>query len=115
MPPVVDKPIQIDETALRSRLCSEDSIERLAAIYGALADPTRLRIVEALTHCELCVGDLASVLHQSQSTTSHHLRTLRALRLVRHRRSGRMVYYTLDDRHIHEIFRMGREHVEEAD
>jgi DNA-binding transcriptional ArsR family regulator len=85
---------------------------RLAELFKALSDPSRVRIISALTHTELCVYDLAAALGMSQSAVSHQLRSLREMRLVRHRRQGRHVYYQLDDEHIRDLFRRGREHVE---
>lgn len=85
----------------------------LADIFGALADPTRLRIVEALAVRELCVADLAAVVGSSPSSVSHHLRQLRQLKLVRYRREGRMSYYRLDDAHVEELLRTGLEHARE--
>jgi DNA-binding transcriptional ArsR family regulator len=98
---------------VQKSLTDEDSVERLAETFAILSDPTRLRIVEALTHEELCVCDLSAALALSQSGTSHHLRTLRNLRLVKHRRAGRLVYYSLDDDHIRRLFAQGLEHVRE--
>lgn len=84
----------------------------LARTFQALADPTRVRIVSALSHTELCVCDLAAVLGMTQSAVSHQLALLRSLRLVKARKEGRMVYYTLNDEHIHDLFHRGLEHVE---
>lgn len=84
----------------------------LARTFQALADPTRVRIISALSRTELCVYDLAALLGITQSAVSHQLRILRDLRLVRHRKQGRMVYYALDDEHIHDLFLRGLEHVE---
>ncbi len=95
------------------KLTDEDTAERLAETFATLSDTTRLRIVEALSHEELCVCDLSAALSLSQSSTSHHLRTLRNLRLVKHRRAGRLVYYSLDDEHIVKLFAQGLEHVRE--
>jgi DNA-binding transcriptional ArsR family regulator len=86
----------------------------LADTFQVLANPTRLRIVEALARRELCVGDLAVVAGTSHSAVSHHLRQLRQMKIVRYRKEGRMAFYHLDDDHIAQIFRMGREHVEES-
>ncbi len=86
----------------------------LADTFSALGDPTRVRILDALSHGELCVCDLAAVLSLSQSAVSHQLRLLRGLRLVRPRRDGRVVFYSLDDQHIMAIFRQTRQHVEES-
>lgn len=95
------------------RLTDEETSQRLAETFATLADSTRLRIVEALSTEELCVCDLSAALGLSQSATSHHLRTLRNLRLVKHRRAGRLVYYSLDDEHIVRLFEQGLEHVRE--
>ncbi|MDA2916315.1 metalloregulator ArsR/SmtB family transcription factor [Nitrospinae bacterium AH_259_B05_G02_I21] len=83
----------------------------LAEIFRALGDPTRVRILHALAASELCVCDLAAILGMSQSAVSHQLRLLRSLRLVRHRREGRMVYYALDDDHIEKLLAQGLDHV----
>lgn len=98
-------------TAARSDV---ETVQRLAATFAALADPTRLRIVEALAAEELCVCDLSAAVGLSQSSTSHHLRVLRNLRLVRHRRAGKLVYYSLDDAHIVGLVTQGIEHVKEG-
>jgi len=99
---------------LRGALIGPASVDALAEIFRALGDPTRVRVLDALSHGELCVCDLAQLIGLSQSATSHQLRLLRALRLVRSRRAGRMVFYTLDDRHIVTLVRQGLRHVEEA-
>src|SRR2546421_432695 len=96
---------------VQDRLTHSAATESLAETFAALADPARLRIVEALALEELCVCDLSAALGLSQSGTSHHLRTLRNLRLVKHRRAGRLVYYSLDDSHIAGLFVQGLEHV----
>ena len=100
---------------LRGALIAEPSVEALAETFRALGDPTRVRLLDALSHGELCVCDLATLLGLSESATSHQLRLLRTLRLVRARRAGRMVFYALDDRHIVTLFKQGLRHVEEAD
>lgn len=87
------------------------TIERLASLFGALADPTRLRIVEALAGGELSVGSLAATVGLSHSAVSHQLQLLRHLGLVRARREGRAVYYALDDDHVLTLFRQGLDHV----
>lgn len=88
-------------------------IEALAETFQVLASPTRLRLIEALTGGEMCVCDLAAVAGVSQSAVSHHLRMMRALRLVRYRKESRMAYYRLDDDHIEAVFATGLEHVRE--
>lgn len=84
---------------------------QLAEIFKALADPTRVRMLHALSHAELCVGDLASVLEMTESAVSHQLRLLRSLRVVRARRDGKQVYYALDDEHVARLFQISLEHL----
>lgn len=85
--------------------------ETLAAIFAALGEPARLRIVHALSREELCVGDLAAVVGLAVPAVSQHLRLLRTLRIVRNRRAGKMVYYALDDTHVSALFAMALAHV----
>lgn len=99
---------------LRAELVAPEAVQGLADTFGALADPTRVRILDVLSHGELCVCDLAAVLGVSQSAVSHQLRLLRGIRLVRPRREGRIVFYSLDDQHIISIFRQTVQHVQEG-
>jgi len=109
--------VQIDLTRvrkIRAALVQPDAVQGLADTFSALGDPTRVRILDALSHGELCVCDLAAVLRLSQSAVSHQLRLLRGLRLVRPRREGRVVFYDLDDQHIISLFKQTLQHVEES-
>src|SRR6188508_2647380 len=109
--------IQIDLNRvrrLRAALVDPDTVSGLADIFSALGDPTRVRILDALSHGELCVCDLAAVLSLSQSAVSHQLRLLRGMRLVKPRRDGRIVFYSLDDQHIMDLLGEGLKHVAEA-
>ena len=93
-----------------------DSSAALADTFKLLGDVTRVRILDALSQDELCVCDLATLLRLSESAVSHQLRLLRGMRLVRARRSGRMVFYALDDQHITYLtylFQQGLRHVQE--
>ncbi|MGD7035031.1 ArsR/SmtB family transcription factor [Methylotuvimicrobium buryatense] len=85
---------------------------RLADLFKALADPTRVRIIAALLHTELCVDDLANLLDMSQSAISHQLRLLRNLHLVQFRRSGKHAFYRLVDDHVRDLFQRSREHLD---
>lgn len=87
-------------------------VEELAQVFAALGDPTRVKIVYALSQEEMCVCDLAALVGLSLQAVSYHLRLLRALRLVRHRRQGRRVFYSLDDEHVLAMVRQGMAHVE---
>src|SRR5690625_2782168 len=79
-------------------------IEGVEEIFKALADPTRLKIAYALTLTEeLCVHDVASVIESSTSTASHHLRLLKDMKLAKHRRQGKLVFYSLDDEHVKQL------------
>jgi len=108
--------VQIDLArvrTLRSDLAAPDAVQGLADTFSALGDPTRVRILDVLSHGELCVCDLAAVLGLSQSAVSHQLRLLRSIRLVKPRREGRIVFYSLDDQHIISIFQQTLQHVQE--
>lgn len=93
---------------------SAETVEALADTFRLLGDPTRVRIVDALSESELCVHDLAARVGISESAVSHQLRLMRSQRLVRGRREGRCVYYTLDDQHVLSLFQQGLRHVTEA-
>jgi len=84
-------------------------------VFGALGDATRAKIVHALLHQELCTCDLAAVVGVSESGVSPHLRLLRALRLVKSRRAGKFVYYSLDDAHIALLMQVGLTHLGHGD
>lgn len=106
----------VNEDAVASALresSATESLVYLADTFQTLANPTRLLIVETLSKRELCVCDLAAVVGASQSAVSHHLKLLRQMRIVSHRRDGRIVYYRLDDDHIAQIFNIGLVHVRE--
>ena len=91
------------------------TIERLSRLFSALADPTRLKILNALTVSdELCVCDLAVIADLSVSAVSHQLRLLRDRDLVNARRDGRMVYYSLADDHVSILMNTGSEHINEG-
>ena len=96
----------------QERLIDDLTATRLARTFKALSDPSRVRIISALSHSEMCVCDIAKALGMSESAISHQLHTLREMRLVRFRKEGRHVHYTLDDGHIHSLFHQGLEHVE---
>ncbi len=99
---------------VRAGLMAPGEVGALAETFRALADPTRVRILDALSAAELCVCDLATLLAVTESAVSHQLRLLRTMRIVRSRREGRMVFYALDDHHVTALFEQGLHHVEEA-
>jgi DNA-binding transcriptional ArsR family regulator len=99
---------------VRQQLIPSHLAALLAETFKVLGDPTRLRILDALSHAELCVCDIAAVLGLGESAVSHQLRLLRSLRLVRARRDGRMIFYAIDDDHITRLLAQGLEHVAEV-
>jgi ArsR family transcriptional regulator len=91
---------------------SEDTFESLSETFKALGDHTRIKIIYVLAQGEICVYCIAKILNMSDSAISHQLRVLRNIKLVKHRREGKMVYYSLDDDHILHLLKDGLEHVE---
>ncbi|MBV6627818.1 MAG: helix-turn-helix transcriptional regulator [Rivularia sp. (in: Bacteria)] len=89
--------------------------QEMADFFGTLADPHRLRLLSALAKQELCVCDLAASVKMSESAVSHQLRILRNMRLVKYRREGRNVYYSLKDSHITNIYREVACHIDEPE
>lgn len=96
--------------SLKERLID---VAGLSEVFKVLADETRTKIVYLLSLQELCVCDLAEILDMSMPAVSHHLRLLRAMRLVKYRRQGKMVYYSLDDDHVVQLMELARIHFEE--
>jgi ArsR family transcriptional regulator len=99
---------------VREQLPADARVERTAAVFSALADPTRVRILEALGIEELCVCDLAELCGISQSGVSHQLRLLRDRGLVAYRRDGNRAVYQLADEHVSNLLAQGLEHADEA-
>ena len=85
----------------------------LAELFKVFGDSTRIKILYSMFENELCVNDIAKLLNLSQSSVSHQLRILKTSKLVKFRREGKSVYYSLDDEHVRAIISMGMEHVEE--
>jgi DNA-binding transcriptional ArsR family regulator len=98
----------------RSEIAGQQTVERLAATFGILGDPTRLKMVMALRGGEMCVCDIAACLGVTESAVSHQLRRLLDRALVRRRRQGRCLYYRLDDEHVSELLQLGLAHVREV-
>lgn len=102
---------QAKVAAVRSRLLPDNATARLAEIFKILGDATRIRIIHALFLEELCVCDIASLLGTTKSAVSHQLRMLRNLKVVRCRKAGKIVYYSLNDTHISNLFSEELEHI----
>jgi DNA-binding transcriptional ArsR family regulator len=99
---------------VQQHLLGADTVHAVADVFKLLGDPTRVRMVDALSHGERCVCDLATLVGLSESAVSHQLRLLRGARLVRVRRAGRQAFYALDDHHVLGLVHDTRRHVEEA-
>ncbi len=95
---------EVQVETLKSRLIDHDDAADLAEMFKALGDSTRVKIIHALLQSELCVHDLSEILNMGQSAVSHQLRYLRNLRIVKRRKEGKTVFYSLDDHHIEQIF-----------
>lgn len=100
---------------VQNSMAEEDHLYDLAEVFKVFGDSTRIRILEALSKSEMCVCDIAFLLNMTQSAISHQLRVLKQARLVKNRRDGKIVYYSLDDDHIEKILNMGLEHIREKE
>ncbi len=100
-------------TTAKSEAIPERELDRMAQTYKMLGDPTRLKILMALRENEMCVCDLAAFTGLTESAVSHQLRRLRDLFLVKNRREGQVLYYSLDDNHVTELLEIGLTHVRE--
>jgi len=108
------KVIHLDRvTKARKEAISEHELDRLSLIYKAMGDPSRLKISMALKGGEMCVCDLAALLGLTESAVSHQIRRLKDLALVKNRRDGQVLYYSLDDDHVADLLKVGLEHIRE--
>ena len=94
------------------QMADEDMLNKLAEFFKILGDTTRTKILYTLDKNEMCVCDIANVLNMSKSSISHQLGTLRRSGIVKCRKVGKEVFYTLDDEHVKEVFEVGMEHIE---
>ena len=108
----MDNTTIFQQTTMPESGLDEATANALAHTFKALSDPTRVRIIAILSHKECCVHDLADALAMTHSAISHQLGKLRDMRLVKFTKRGRHVYYTLDDEHIHDLFRQGLAHIQ---
>ena len=114
-PPDIDCQVRVvhmeNVLAAREAAPPPEQVDRLSRIYKALGDPGRLSILLALRGGEMCVCDLAAAVGASESAMSHQLRRLRDLALVKNRRQGPVLYYSLDDEHVAELIEVGLSHL----
>ena len=92
----------------------EDDLYDLAELFKIFGDSTRVKILYVLLECEMCVCDIAQLLNMTQSAISHQLRILKQSRLVKFRREGKTIFYSLEDEHVRSILSLGMEHLEES-
>lgn len=96
---------------VRSNMISNTELNKLSKFFKIFGNETRIKIIAALDQHEMCVCDLAVLLNMTKSAISHQLRELREAHLVKSRRDGKVIYYSLDDKHIQDIFEIGLEHI----
>ncbi|MGI6669937.1 MAG: ArsR/SmtB family transcription factor [Acetivibrionales bacterium] len=96
---------------VKARMIDDSDALRLSEFFKVLGDQTRLKIIFALSQCDLCVCDIAEAVGMTQSAVSHQLRIMRNMRLVKFRKEGKSVYYSLDDDHVLQLFNQGMEHI----
>ncbi|MBP7176636.1 MAG: winged helix-turn-helix transcriptional regulator [Thermoclostridium sp.] len=99
---------------VRNQMPQEESLYELAELFKVFGDSTRIKILWALDASEMCVCDIAVLLNMTQSAISHQLRVLKQAKLVRSRKDGKIVYYSLDDEHVRQIFDQGLIHIGES-
>lgn len=97
----------------KERMLSDDTVLDLAEIFKTLGDTTRIKIIYSLMLQELCVCDIAAAINISESAISHHLRLMRNQKIVKFRREGKVLYYSLDDEHVEVLLKQGLLHVNE--
>ena len=114
--PVCCETVEVHEDLLRiveQTMPEETELYDLAELFKVFGDSTRIRILFVLSSAEVCVCDLARVLNMTQSAVSHQLRTLKQNKLVKNRREGKSIFYSLADGHVSTIIAQGRDHIEE--
>lgn len=95
------------------KLLDDDKVIDLSELFKMFGDSTRIKIINVLLDEELCVGDIANRVNASQSAISHQLRILKSAKLVKYKKVGNLIYYSLDDAHVKKIFELGCDHVNE--
>ena len=97
----------------RSNMLDDDLLFDIADFYKALSDSTRIKIINALDKQELCVCDISALLNMTKSAVSHQLQNLKDMRLIKSRRDGKQIFYSLADEHVREVFEISLQHVQE--
>ncbi len=113
----MDENIKTDLTKvnkIKKIMPSDDLLFDIAEVFKVLGDTTRMKIISALQEAELCVGDISEITNSTQSAISHQLRVLKQAKLVKYRKDGKEVYYSLDDDHITTLYEIAKKHIEEG-
>ncbi len=100
---------------VKKEMPNDELIFDMAELFKVFGDSTRMKIISSLLVSELCVGEIAEIVNSTQSAISHQLRVLKQAKLVKYRKEGKTVYYSLDDEHIKTIYQIGKEHIEEPE
>ncbi len=100
-----------DVKVAKDNMLNDNTINELTEFFKVFGDATRIKILHALFQTEMCVCDIAAVLEMNQSAISHQLRVLKSARLVKFRREGKVIYYSLDDNHVIDVLQQGLAHV----
>ena len=98
---------------VKSKMPNDDILFDMAETFKVFGDSTRIKIISALLESELCVGDIAEIANSTQSAISHQLIVLKQAKLVKTRKEGKTVYYSLADEHVQKLYKIGKEHIEE--
>ncbi len=98
---------------VKTKMPKEETLFDIAELFKVFGDTTRMKIVCCLFESEMCVCDIAELINATQSAVSHQLRVLKQAKLVKYRKEGKTVYYSLSDRHVEIIFNMALEHIQE--
>ena len=110
---VTIKHADIIET-VKTKMPEEETLFDIAELFKVFGDSTRMKIICCLFESEMCVCDIAELINATQSAVSHQLRVLKQAKLVKYRKEGKVVYYSLSDRHVEIIFNMALEHIKEG-
>ena len=98
---------------IKANMPEDEFLFDMAELFKVFGDSTRMKIISALLNNELCVGELASITNTTSSAISHQLRVLKQAKLVKYRRDGKTIYYSLDDEHVSKLYEIGEKHLEE--
>lgn len=98
---------------IKKNMPDDEFLFDMAELFKVFGDSTRMKIISALLNNELCVGELASITNTTSSAISHQLRVLKQAKLVKYRRDGKTIYYSLDDDHVSKLYEIGEKHLEE--